>query len=56
MGFAEDDGTGFDPVEARQVGDSLDLRSMAGHTGLLDGDLKIEINTEGTTICVEVPV
>ena len=51
----EDDGRGFDPVQARNGG--LGLEGMRERVELLEGRLTIESSTDaGTTLVVEVPV
>ena len=52
----EDNGRGFDPIEARRAERSVGIHGMAERAELLGGQLNIESNGEGTTIYVEVPL
>jgi len=52
----EDDGSGFDPLEARRNGKSVGLHGMAERAEMLGGTIDIESGKEGTTLYVRVPV
>lgn len=52
----EDNGRGFDPIEARRAERSVGIHGMAERAELLGGQLNIESNAEGTTVYVEIPL
>lgn len=52
----EDNGHGFDPVEARRTERSVGIHGMTERAELLGGQLNIESNEEGTTVYVELPL
>jgi signal transduction histidine kinase len=51
----EDNGSGFDPEQARKAERSVGIHGMIERAELLGGQLNIESNAEGTSIYVEVP-
>lgn len=54
--IVEDNGRGFDPIEARRAERSVGIHGMAERAELLGGQFNIESNADGTTIYVEVPI
>lgn len=52
----ENNGSRFDPHEARRAERSVGLHGMAERTELLGGQFNIESNDEGTTVYVEIPL
>lgn len=52
----EDDGHGFDPVQARRAQTSVGIHGMAERAELVGGTLDIESSPEGTTVYVEIPL
>ncbi len=54
LAIVEDDGTGFDPEQARTNGQSVGLHGMRERIELLDGTFEIESNSSGTTLYVEI--
>jgi len=52
----EDDGGGFHVAETLRGTGSVGLHSMTERTELLEGNLQIESNSDGTTIFIEIPL
>ncbi|MFV1962672.1 MAG: histidine kinase [Acidimicrobiia bacterium] len=52
----EDDGNGFDPVQAARNGESVGIHGMVERVELLSGRLDIESNHNGTAVYVVIPV
>ncbi|MFV1971339.1 MAG: HAMP domain-containing protein [Acidimicrobiia bacterium] len=52
----EDNGVGFDPVQAARNGESVGIHGMVERVELLSGRLDIESNRNGTAVYIEIPV